>query len=188
LIDAVRSDGQPDYADALAKALAQRDDTAVRTFEIASGAMAPAIAANERVLVRSLDPDEPRRGDVIMFTPTVEQALACGVSNAEAEVFVKRVVGVGGETVEVASGQRNVSVDGQPFAVPGTAPNPDQGPGVNEPRALFRVPKDSVLVLGDNRPDSCDSHVWPNPYVPVSNVTWEVVGVYYPAADARVVR
>ena len=61
-------------------------------------------------------------------------------------------------------------VDGVPFDVPAAATNPGQGPGGSQSSKAFDVPAGKLFVLGDNRPDSCDSQVWEDPFVPIDSV------------------
>lgn len=85
----------------------------------------------------------PQRGDVIVFEPP----------NRPGEDYVKRIIGLPGEKVEIRAGQ--VYINGRPLAepfqpLPGTytMPNP------------VIVPEGQVFVLGDNRNNSNDSHNW----------------------------
>jgi hypothetical protein len=76
-------------------------------------------------------------------------------------LFVERVVGIEGDVVRTTA--RAVIVYGIPLA---TA-------GVRLPGPVLRfpaVPAGSVPVLGDNRPGSCDSTQWPDPFVPASYI------------------
>lgn len=86
--------------------------------------------------------DEVRVGDIVVFEVTQD-----GVQR----MFIKRVVALGGQTVEVADGV--VLVDGAPLDESGyeTAP-----PAYTVPPT--EVPAGHVYVLGDNRADSIDSH------------------------------
>jgi len=89
--------------------------------------------------------------------------------------FVKRVVGVPGDTVEVRSGQ--VFVNGESFFVDGAAvPRYSYGP--------VTVPVDSVFVLGDNRNNSVDSHVWG--FLQERSILGEVFMTYWPLGRLRV--
>jgi signal peptidase I len=79
--------------------------------------------------------------------------------------YIKRVVGLPGETLEVRDGV--VLVDGVPraddeYAL--TPPNYEWGPK--------QIPEGEYFVLGDNRPNSFDSHVWPagREFVPRTNI------------------
>ena len=102
----------------------------------------------------------PQRGDVVVFEYPLDPSRD----------FIKRVIGLPGDTVEVRSGQ--VFVNGQPLAEP-FGPNPGSytaGP--------VTVEEGTVFVLGDNRNNSSDSHVWG--MLPMDNVTGEAIATYWP--------
>jgi signal peptidase I len=102
----------------------------------------------------------PQRGDiVVLHAPTS--------NNRD---LIKRVVALPGETVEVRSGQ--VLIDGRPLTEPYivTQANYSTGPQI--------VPADHVYVLGDNRANSSDSHVFGA--IPVSELVGKALFVYWP--------
>jgi len=144
-------------------------------FYIPSPSMYPQLKINDKVLVSKLafDLHPPRRGDIVVFDapPGVEQAVprrhdnpivaglrrvgeGVGLIQPSAEEFVKRVIGLPGETVEAKGG--NVYVDGrrlvEPYLPRGTYTS-DFGP--------VTVPAGRLWVMGDNRGDSCDSRCFP---------------------------
>jgi signal peptidase I len=84
----------------------------------------------------------PRRGDVIVFKFPLDPDRD----------FIKRVIGVPGDTVEVREGQ--VFINGSPLVEDYVLATPDYGYG---PKT---VPADHYFVLGDNRRNSFDSHSW----------------------------
>jgi signal peptidase I len=85
------------------------------------------------------------------------------------EDFIKRIIGTPGETVSIHNGQ--VSVNGSVLKENyiKQAPNYDGD---------WVVPKDALFVLGDNRDQSSDSHVWG--YVPLTDVVGRALFVYWP--------
>jgi len=93
----------------------------------------------ERVVLRFTGVD---RGDIVVFQPPFETT----------DPYLKRVIGLPGETVEVRKGQ--VLIDGVALDEPylKEAPRYTYGP--------VTIPEDKLLVLGDNRNDSYDSHSW----------------------------
>ena len=126
----------------------------IRTFVaearyIPSSSMEPTLEINDRLIIEKLSYHfrEPVRGDVVVFNPT--EALKAQDFH---DAFIKRIIGLPGETVEVKGGQ--VYVNGEEITEKYIAedPNYDYGPVV--------VPQEEYLVLGDNRNNSYDSHYW----------------------------
>ncbi|MBP7146766.1 MAG: signal peptidase I [Acidobacteria bacterium] len=105
-----------------------------------------------------------RRGDVVVFRFPEDPDID----------FVKRVIGLPGETVQVSDWR--VSIDGKPLAepyiVPGNFDNPEGryfGP--------VTVPADSYFCMGDNRDNSRDSRAWG--FVPRSLVKGRAFFIWY---------
>lgn len=116
----------------------------VQTYEVFMNSMEPNFHEGQRVLVNKAvyffgDPD---RGDVIIFKPPAT------VSNDED--FIKRVIGLPGDTIEVKD--QAVYVNGVRLVEPYEAEPPYYI------MAKVTVPKDEYFVLGDNRNHSNDSH------------------------------
>ena len=120
----------------------------------------------------------PSRGDVIVFLHKASVPEGAGPSLKGN--LVKRVIGVGGDTVQVLGAQ--VLVNGEqipePYAVWGLG-------GRNLSFGPVRVPEDSVFVMGDNRDDSQDSRFWHDPFVAESKIQGRVLMVYWSSADVR---
>lgn len=144
----------------------------IRTFVaearyIPSGSMEPTLQINDRLLIDKLSYDftAPQRGDVVVFNPT--KTLR---QEDFHDAFIKRIIGLAGETVEVKNGQ--VFVNGSAIREKYIEAQPDYrwGPTV--------VPADSYLVLGDNRNDSYDSHYWG--FVPRHDIIGKAVFRFYP--------
>ncbi|MGB3536296.1 MAG: signal peptidase I [Microcoleaceae cyanobacterium] len=143
----------------------------IRTFVaearyIPSGSMLPTLEINDRLIIDKLGYkfSDPQRGDVVVFSPT--DALKQQYKDA----FIKRIIGLPGETVEVNNGR--VIVDGETIAENYIAEEPqyDWGPQT--------VPENSYLVLGDNRNNSFDSHSWG--FVPYDNIIGRAVVRFWP--------
>jgi signal peptidase I len=121
--------------------------------------------AVSRVLYKVRD---PHRGDLVAFnTPDGAQAL-CGAGG----VYVKRIVGLPGETWHVQRGV--VFIDGKRLAEPYVKPE-------RRDRESFRarvIPKGRYLLLGDNRESSCDSRRFG--YVDRDRFVGPVIATYWP--------
>jgi signal peptidase I len=89
--------------------------------------------------------------------------------------FVKRVIGLPGDEVEVKGGE--VYVNGRLLYEPYIFASPEY-------EGVWEVPQDQLFVLGDNRNPSADSHVWG--YLPVDNVIGKAFMVYWPLNQIRV--
>ncbi|MBV8884591.1 MAG: signal peptidase I [Chroococcidiopsidaceae cyanobacterium CP_BM_RX_35] len=144
----------------------------IRTFVaearyIPSGSMEPTLLINDRLIVDkiSYDFEAPHRGDVVVFNPT-ETLQNEGFHDA----FIKRIVGLPGDKVEVKGGR--VYVNDCPLKEPYIAAKPDYHFGP------VTVTPDSYLVLGDNRNNSYDSHYWG--FVPRHNIIGRAVIRFWP--------
>ncbi|MDJ0714488.1 MAG: signal peptidase I [Prochloraceae cyanobacterium] len=134
---------------------------------IPSGSMEPTLEVNDRLIVEKLSYHfrEPQRGDIVVFSPT-EKLRA---ENFE-EDFIKRVIGLPGEKIEVKGGK--VYVNSKPLQEKYILEPPE------EPFGPVVVPEDRYLVLGDNRNGSYDSRQWG--YVPRKNLIGRAVVRFWP--------
>ena len=143
-----------------------------QAFYIPSVSMEPTLKVGDRVLVNKLSYKlhDVHHSDIVVFErpstdpQTVEscdgkQVTITPQKNAE-EVhdLIKRVIAVGGETVEVKGGK--VLVNGNQIDEPYLAANTTTPPFESQafPTQCIRVPKDDVFVLGDNRMNSAASN------------------------------
>ena len=136
---------------------------------IPSPSMVPTLAVGDRLLVEKVSYrlHSPQRGDIVVFEPP-PQLQEYGYLASQA--FIKRVIGLPGQTVRVSQGQ--VWIDGQPTIERYIAESPDyEMPPV-------QVPAGSLFVMGDNRNDSNDSHVWG--FLPVQNVIGRAAFRFWP--------
>lgn len=111
--------------------------------------------------------DEPERGDVIIFK----------YPDDETRTFIKRVIGLPGETVEIRDGKVYVDDAEVPLEEEyiKDAPEGDYGP--------YEVPEDSYFVMGDNRNHSLDSRFWENHFVNEDKILAKAVFEYYPELE-----
>jgi signal peptidase I len=116
----------------------------MRTSPVDGLSMEPRVHAGELVLINTLayKLGSIGRGDVVAFRHDAPNP----------ETYIKRVVGLPGERVEVRDGV--VSIDGRPLAEPYVRFNDRRSaPAVT-------VPPHAYYVLGDNRAESDDSRTW----------------------------
>src|SRR3954454_2666638 len=92
----------------------------------------------------------PRRGEIIVFnTPTAAAEAACNASGT----FVKRLIGLPGETVNERNGF--IYIDGKKLNEPYI-----QRSRRDHRSGTWKVPADHYFFMGDNRIQSCDSRAW----------------------------
>ncbi|WP_042373973.1 signal peptidase I [Streptacidiphilus neutrinimicus] len=151
----------------------------VQAFSIPSGSMENTLQVGDRVLVDKLTPNfgsKPSRGEVVVFhdpsdwlagepgeqpsSNTVVRGFQDVMSwiglmpSVNEKDLIKRVIAVGGDTIS-CTGTGPVYVNGkplnEPYLYPGSTPCGDK----NIP--TFKVPANSIYVMGDHRQDSLDS-------------------------------
>lgn len=148
----------------------------IRTFYIPSDSMQPTLQVHDVLLVNEFAYrfTPPHRGDIVVFTPPIPSSSS----------FIKRVIGVPGDRLRVSGGA--VYVNGKRLKEPYIEQPAqyalviknygiyvDSGDGYEQlwpdeanipPRKMWkapdRIPPGCYFVMGDNRNDSEDSHVW----------------------------
>lgn len=133
---------------------------------IPSGSMENTIMTGDRVIGNRLAYlfDSPERGDIVIFK----------YPDDERQLFVKRVIGMPGETVVIEDAK--VFIDGVLLEETYLKENWV----VDADSYTFVVPENSYLVMGDNRNNSKDSRYWMNTYVKEEQILGEAVFCYWP--------
>lgn len=137
---------------------------------VPTGSMLNTIQEGDRIIASRLAyiNNDPERYDIIIFRNP----------DNEEECFVKRVIGLPGETVQIVNGIVYVTqTNGETIQlddsfVTNCEPYGDFGP--------FEVPEDSYFMMGDNRNTSWDSRFWDNKYVYKDKILGKVKFKYYP--------
>jgi signal peptidase I len=116
---------------------------------------------------------EPRRGEIVVFETPPEAQVKCGAGGT----FVKRLIGLPGETIEVRleRGDGYVYVNGKKLREPYVRPDRRIQSTAMAPR---KIPPNHYFMMGDNRSQSCDSRQW-GPVVR-DNVIGKVFATYWP--------
>jgi len=164
-----------------------------KAYRIPSSAMEPTLhcardrgagclgASSDRILVCRicLHFGSPSRGDIEVFNTPPAASSACG----EGGVFVKRVIGLPGETVR-EDDKGFIWIRGPNSTAfvklnePYISKQIHQLDASRFPGRQWPVPEGSYFMMGDNRPDSCDSRQWGS--VPTGNLIGPVAFRYWP--------
>ena len=133
---------------------------------VPTGSMENTIMTGDRVIALRLSYlfGKPERGDVAIFKyPDAPEG--------ETVLYVKRVIGLPGETVEIIDGE--VYIDGEVLKedyIRETTEG-DWGP--------YEVPEGCYFMMGDNRNNSLDARYWENKYVEEDDMLGKVLFKYY---------
>ncbi|MGD8229801.1 MAG: signal peptidase I [Desulfobacteraceae bacterium] len=161
----------------------------VQAFKIPSGSMRPTLIEGDHILVNKfiygvkvpylrntiIPLKEPKRGDIIVFIFPKDKS----------KDFIKRVIGLPGEKVEVAG--RKVYINGELLNDPyGYYENPGEPWGNPTGKCAFcsvTVPDGHYFVLGDNRENSQDSRYWG--FVPFESIKGKAFIIYWSGRNWR---
>ena len=108
---------------------------------------------------------EPERGDIIMFK----------FPDDERQLFIKRIIGMPGETLEMKDGKIYINGAETPLEEPylNAIPVGDYGP--------IEIPENAYFMMGDNRNNSADSRYWSHTFVYKDKIVGKAVLKYYPS-------
>lgn len=134
--------------------------------EVPTGSMIPVVQPNDRLIVNRLAYlfEEPKRGDIVMFA----------FPDDEKDNYLKRIIGLPGEKVEIKNGLVYINDSEKPLDEPyiNDPPNGNYGP--------YNVPEGCYFMLGDNRDESKDARFWNNTYVKKEKIVGKAWLKYYP--------
>jgi signal peptidase I len=162
----------------------------IQAFKIPSGSMRPTLLEGDKIMVNKLlfGPKipfanyrlphlrEPKRGDIIVFVYPEDKK----------KDFIKRLIAVGGETVEISNG--NILINGEPIKDPPQMLKIyyyNRGDYGREGEPL-KVPENSYFVLGDNSDSSRDSRYWG--FVPKNNIIGRAMFIWWPPWRIQVLK
>ncbi len=152
----------------------------IQTFWIPSSSMEATLLVDDQLLVNKVvyHLREPERGDIVVFRPPADW-------HADAQDFIKRVVGVGGDRVACCGPDGRITVNGvpvdEPYVRPGNRPS--------DTPFDVTVPAGRLFVLGDHRAGSADSRAHAGAgfhgTVPVQNVVGHAFVTIWPLDRLR---
>lgn len=140
----------------------------IANSRVPTGSMENTIMSKSRVIGSRLAylNSDPERGDVVIFKfpDDPEQKI----------YYVKRVIGLPGETVNVIDGKVYINDSDTPLDEP-YLPEPMEGS-----YGPYTVPEGCYFMMGDNRNNSLDARFWKNQFVPKKKIMAKVLFSYYP--------
>ncbi len=136
---------------------------------IPSDSMLPTLEIGDRIVVEKVSYyfQSPQQQQIVVFNPS-ERLQSFGYDSDQA--FIKRVIGEGGNTIAVEEGQ--VYINGKAINEPYIQEPP------NYELPPLTVPEEKLFLLGDNRNNSNDSHVWG--FLPEEKIIGRAVFRFWP--------
>lgn len=138
----------------------------IANSRVPSGSMENTIMTGDRVIGSRLSYhfSDPQRGDIAIFRYPDDESI----------YFVKRIIGLPGETVEIIDGKVYINGSKTPLNEPylKQTMNGSFGP--------YTVPEESYFMMGDNRNYSQDARYWNNTYVAKDKIIAKVLFSYFP--------
>lgn len=167
----------------------------IANSEIPTGSMENTIMTKSRVIGSRLHYTfgSPKRGDVAIFV-FGWQCPECGVMvegdkqdvcpACDSEIgrrgktvyYVKRVIGMPGDTIDIADGKVYLNGSDTPLDEPYLAEPMDPSETFH-----FEVPEGCYFMMGDNRNYSLDARYWNNPYISEDKMVAKVLFTYFPS-------
>lgn len=161
----------------------------IQAFKIPTGSMRPTLLEGDLILVNKFiygakvpfaglrlpAVRQPKRGDVLVFIYPEDRK----------KDFIKRLIALPGETVEIKSG--SIYINDKPLLDPvfNQRYYYNRGDLAREGEKIV-VPEESFFVLGDNSASSKDSRYWG--FVPRKNILGKALIIYWPPNRIRIIR
>ena len=141
---------------------------------VPSGSMEETIMTGDRVFGNRLAyiKDDPERFDIVIFK----------YPDDPSQLFVKRVIGLPGETVNIVDGKVYINDSEEPLDDSFCPETPEGSFGP------YTVPEGCYFMLGDNRNHSMDSRYWQNTFVEKDAIEAQVAVRYWPLNKIGVVK
>ena len=148
----------------------------VEPYMVEGSSMYPTLKNHERLIVDKLSyfVTNPKRGEIVVFR----------FPKDESRDFIKRVIAVGGDTIEMKDGQ--VFVNGQALKEDYIYKNDPKGKNISSYRKTI-VPEGTIFVLGDNRNNSEDSRFADVGFVPHKLVKGRALVCFWPLGSMRTI-
>jgi signal peptidase I len=148
-----------------------------RMFLIPSESMVPTLQKGDRIFVSKFHDYLPQTGDIVVFKPSeaIKTLDDDPSDNLENVYYVKRVIGKPGESIRIDNGIVYINDRALKEDYIASPPDYQWGPQV--------VPSNSYLLLGDNRNDSFDSHIWG--FLPKNYLFGKAYKIYWPPKRVR---
>jgi signal peptidase I len=145
-------------------------------YKVQQQSMEQTLEPEQYVLVDKLTPrfDTYKRGDIVVFTPPEDWVQDNGTP------FIKRVIGVAGDTVEISDGSVHINgttID-EPYVFKDEVTGEPQATQADDEDAEWLIPAGEVFLMGDHRQNSADSRAF-GP-VPVDHVIGRAWLRYWP--------
>lgn len=144
--------------------------------KVPSASMESTIMTGDRLIANRLAyiAGDPERFDIVVFKYPDDPE--------QKTLYIKRVIGLPGETVEIRDNQ--IYIDG--------STTPLDNSFINEPMftndAVYKVPEDCYFMMGDNRNNSADSRFWENKFVTRKQILGKAVFRYFPLNSIGVIK
>ena len=142
-------------------------DSVIARVRVENISMLPTLQPGEFIIVNKMayKLGEIKGGDIVVFHFPQDPR----------EDYIKRVIGVPGDTITVENGK--VLVNNRPLTEPYISAPPQY-------TGTWTVPEDKLFVLGDNRNQSSDSHSWG--FVPLENLVGKALVIYWPLDQFKI--